>query len=59
MHAFDAGPEGDINSVVDEQWYIGRLGDFVQCFCIFDELCGVTLLVTVLYDRCAWTGQYL
>ena len=59
MHAFDAGAEGDVDSVVDEQWDVGGLGDLVQCFCIFDELCGVTLLVTVLYDGSAWAGQYM
>jgi len=59
VNAFDAGAEGDIDSVVDEQWDVGRLCDFVQGFCILDELCGVTLLVTVLYDRCAWAGQRL
>jgi hypothetical protein len=57
VHAFDTGSEGDIDSVVDEQRHVGGFRDFVQCFCILDELCSVTLLVTVLYDGCAWAGQ--
>jgi hypothetical protein len=57
VHAFDAGAEGDIDSVVDEEWYVGGFRDLVECFCIFNELGGIALFVTVLDDGCAWAGQ--
>jgi hypothetical protein len=50
VHAFDSGAEGDIDSVVDQERYVGRFGDLVQLFGIVNELCCVALFVTVLYN---------
>jgi hypothetical protein len=59
VHAFDSRAEGDIDSVVDQEWHVGRFGDFVQLFGIVDELCCVALFVTVLYNCCAWLESKL
>ena len=45
---FSSNGQGDIHSIIDDQWHIMSLSDFMQLFGCGDKLPSIALLVAIL-----------
>lgn len=54
VHAFNAGSQSNINTIVDEQWYAFWLGHGMKLLSYADQIFRFTCLVSKLDDRGAY-----